>query len=76
MTTSSPTAATPPARRSWWAINLGAEAISVPLADPVTASLAWEPVFSTVVSGRHPLEGLVLRLAAHEAVILRASLPE
>lgn len=58
------------------AINLGAEAISVPLADPKTASLAWEPVFSTVVSGRRPLEGLVLRLAAHEAVILRASLPE
>ena len=58
------------------AINLSAEAISVALTDPLTTTLAWEPRYSTVASGRHPIEGLVLRLAANEAVILRAPLAE
>ncbi|MGZ8501593.1 MAG: alpha-amylase family glycosyl hydrolase [Candidatus Limnocylindrales bacterium] len=58
------------------AINFNAEAISVALTDPLTTTLAWKPRYSTVVSGRHPIEGLVLRLAAHEAVILRAPLGE
>ena len=56
------------------AINFSPEAISVPLTDPWTTSLAWEPRYSTIDSGRHPIEGLVLRLAAHEAVILRTPL--
>jgi alpha-glucosidase len=56
------------------AINLSAEAISVALTDPQTTTLVWQPSYSTVASGRHPIEGLVLRLAAHEAVILRAPL--
>jgi hypothetical protein len=58
------------------AINLGTEAISVPLTDPLTTTLAWEPRYSTVDSGRHPIEGMVLRLAANEAVVLRAPLTE
>ena len=56
------------------AINFSAEAISVALTDPQTTTLVWQPSYSTVASGRHPIEGLVLRLAAHEAVILRAPL--
>ncbi|MEA2536097.1 MAG: alpha-glucosidase [Chloroflexota bacterium] len=56
------------------AINFSGEAISVPLTDPATTSLDWELRYSTVASGRLPVEGLVLRLAAHEAAILRAPL--
>jgi hypothetical protein len=58
------------------AINFSGEAISVPLTDPATTSLDWELRYSTVASGRLPVEGLVLRLAAHEAAILRAPLAE
>jgi alpha-glucosidase len=58
------------------AINFGPEAISVALADPQTTSLAWEPRFSTVAPGRNAIDGVVLRLEAHEAVILRASLAD
>jgi alpha-glucosidase len=41
------------------AINLGAEAMSVPFGDPATAALTWEPVYSTdpAAAGRRPLEG-------------------
>ena len=45
------------------AINLGAEAMSVPFGDPATAALTWEPVYSTVGGRRSaPVEGMVLRL--------------
>ena len=58
------------------AINLGPEPVSVPFGDPATAALTWQPLYSTDPSaaGRRPLEGVTLRLAGHEAVILRADL--
>jgi glycosidase len=58
------------------AINLGSEPVSVPFGDPATAALTWRPLYTTDSSamGRLPLEGVAFRLAAHEAVILRAEL--
>jgi alpha-glucosidase len=58
------------------AINLGSEPVSVPFGDPATAALTWRPLYTTDPSGtgRLPLEGVAFRLAAHEAVILRAEL--
>ena len=58
------------------AINLGAESVSVALADPATAALSWEPIFTTDPhgAGRRPLDGVVLRLVGREAVLLRATL--
>jgi alpha-glucosidase len=60
------------------AINLGPEPVSVPFGDPATAALTWEPVYSTdaKAAGRRPLDGVVLRLAGHEAVILRATVAQ
>jgi alpha-glucosidase len=58
------------------AINLGAEAVSVALADPATAALSWEPIYTTDPhgAGRRPLDGVVLRLVGREAALLRATL--
>ena len=58
------------------AVNLGEESVSVALADPATAALTWEPIFTTDPqgAGRRPLDGVVLRLTGREAVLLRATL--
>jgi alpha-glucosidase len=60
------------------AINLGPEPVSVPFGDPATAALTWTPLYSSdpAAAGRRPLDGVVLRLAGREAVILRAEVAQ